>query len=186
MAVQISRRLFTVAEYHQMTQSGILAEDDRVELIEGEIVEMSPIGSRHAACVKRLNRLLTQQVGERALIGVQDPIRLSEHSEPQPDLTLLRLRSDFYALAHPEPDEVLLLIEVAETSAGFDREVKVSLYARAGISELWLVDLAGERVEIYRQPSAQGYEEVRQLQRGQHLSPQAFRDLTITVDEILG
>lgn len=108
MPIQLLKRRFTVEEYRQMAQAGILGEDDRVELIEGEIVEMTPIGSRHAACVKRLNHLLTQQVRERALVSVQDPIRLSAHSEPQPDLALLVPRPDFYARRHPGAAEVLL------------------------------------------------------------------------------
>jgi len=125
MAAPLVRHRFTVEEYHRMGQAGILSEDDRVELIEGEIVEMAPVGSRHAACVKRLNALLSRRAGGRALVSVQDPIRLGEHSEPQPDLALLKPREDFYAAAHPGPEDVLLVIEVAETSLEYDREVKL-------------------------------------------------------------
>lgn len=170
-----------------MARAGILSEDDRVELIEGEIITMSPIGSRHAACVKRLNQLLSQGVAQHAfLVSVQDPTRLSERSEPQPDLALLRPHPDFYAQAHPGPQDVLLVIEVAEASADYDRQVKVPLYARAGIVEAWLVDLAGESIEVYRQPSATGYGQVRQVRRGQHLSSPALPDLELAADEILG
>jgi len=186
MAVELAKRLFTVDEYYQMAEAGIFSEDDRVELIEGEVVEMTPIGSRHAACVKRLNRLLSQGVGAEALIGVQDPIRLSPYSEPQPDLTLLRPRPDFYAQAHPRPEDVLLVVEVAETSADSDRNVKVPLYARAGVPEVWLVDLSEECIETYRQPSPEGYQEVRRLRYGEQLSPQAFPEVELAVDDILG
>ena len=185
MPVQQLTRRFTVEEYYRMAQAGILSEDDRVELIEGAIVEMAAIGSRHAACVGRLTVLSsTAQTG--GIVWVQNPIRLGEHSVPQPDLALLRLRPDFYASAHPGPGDVFLLVEVSETSADSDREVKVPIYARAGIPEVWLVDLEGEVIEVYRQPSAEGYRDARQVRRGEALSPEAFPDLTLAADEILG
>lgn len=186
MEVQLLKHRFTVEEYDRMAQGGVFREDDRIELLEGEIVEMSPIGSRHASCVDRLNRLFSQRGEERAIVRVQNPICLDEHSEPQPDLALLKPRDDFYAQAHPGPGDVLLVVEVAETSAGYDREVKLPLYARAGISEVWLVDLAAGCVEIYQAPSAQGYGERRQVQPGDHLSPQACPDLDLVVDDIVG
>jgi Uma2 family endonuclease len=147
---------------------------------------MSPIGSRHAACVKRLNRLFSQRVGKRAIVSVQDPIRLSEHSEPQPDLALLQAHPDFYFEAHPEPQHVLLVVEVAETSVEYDREVKLPLYARAGIVEVWLVDLAAELIEIHRQPSPASYEQVRQVRGGQRLAPSISPEWELEVAEILG
>lgn len=186
MVIQTLRRLFTVSEYHQMMDSGILREDDRVELIEGEVIEMSPIGSRHAACVKRLNRWLSERVGQRAIVGVQDPIRLGERSEPQPDLALLRPRPDFYGQAHPEPQDVFLVVEVAETSADYDREVKVPLYARAGLVEVWLVDIAARVIEVYRQPGPTGYRQMQRLSPGQQLSSAVWPDVSLPVDEILG
>jgi Uma2 family endonuclease len=185
MPARLLTRRFTVEEYSRMAQAGILTEDDRVELIEGAVVEMAAIGSRHAACVGRLTAVLSAaQTG--GIVWVQNPIRLGEHSEPQPDLVLLRPRPDFYASAHPGPGDVLLLIEVSETSADADREVKVPLYARAGIAEVWLVDLEAEGIEVYRQPSAEGYRVSRQARRGETLSPEAFPDLTLAADEILG
>jgi len=186
MGVQLARRLFTVAEYHKMAEAGILSEDDRVELLSGEIVAMSPIGSRHAACVDRLTQYLVVRVAGRAIVRVQNPIRLGEHSEPQPDVALLKPRPDFYATAHPGPEDVVLVIEVAETSAGVDREVKVPLYARFGVSDVWLVDLAGDRVEVFREPSAEGYREVRVLRRGESLAPALLPDLLVPVDAVLG
>jgi Uma2 family endonuclease len=167
-------------------EAGILSEDDRVELIEGELVEMTPIGSRHAACVKRLNQLLSQQVGQHALVSVQDPIRLGERSEPEPDLAVLRPRADFYASAHPGAEDALLIVEVAEASLDYDRAVKLPLYARFGIPEVWLVDLVGERIEVYRHPTPQGYQEAQRLRRGERASSQSVSGLELAVDEILG
>lgn len=183
MAVPLLRRRFTVHEYHQMAEAGILTEDDRVELIEGEIVDMAPIGSQHAASVARLTVLFSRVQG-RGIVWVQNPIRLGEHSEPQPDLTLLKPRADFYAKAHPGPEDVLLVVEVSDTSAEYDREVKLPLYAQAGIPEVWLVDLATEGVEVYRTPTPQGYREARQLRRDQRLAPQAFPTLDLAVDDL--
>ena len=186
MAVQVSRRRFSVGEYYLMAKAGILHEDDRVELIEGEIVEMAAVSSRHAAGVKRLNLLFAPYAGQRFLVGVQDPVRLDEHSEPQPDIALLRLRPDFYANAHPGPEDVLLLIEVAVTSEEYDRQVKVPLYARFGILEVWLVDLEGERIEVYREHSPQGYRHVRTVLGDEHLAPEALPGLELTARDILG
>jgi Uma2 family endonuclease len=186
MAVQLARRLFTVEEFHRMGKAGVFSEDDRVELLDREIVQMTPIGSRHAACVKRLIRLLDREVGDRTIVAAQDPIQLGEHSEPRPDLALLKPCPDFYAHAHPGPADVLLLIEVAETSADTDREAKLPLYARSGVFEVWLVDLSTERVEVYRKPAPHGYQESRTVGRGQHLAPQALPDLDLSVDAVLG
>lgn len=185
MSVELLRRLFTVEEYERMVQADILAIAERVELLNGEIVEMSPIGTRHAACVKRLNQLFSQLVGGRAIIGVQDPIRLSDRSQPQPDLALLQPRSDFYVTAHPQPPDILLIVEVADTSADYDRQVKIPLYANAGIIEVWLLDLVEQYLEVYRQPSANGYQH-QQLHRNQQIFIQALPDLTISIDDILG
>lgn len=148
----VQRKRFSVADYHRMGEAGIFGEDDRVELIEGEIIEMTPIGSPHGGRVKQLNRLLAQAVGERAVIAVQDPVVLGERSEPEPDLALLRPRADFYTESHPRPPDVWLLIEVADTSLAFDRDVKVPLYARHGIPEVWLVDIEHRQVLRFAVP----------------------------------
>jgi Uma2 family endonuclease len=179
-------RKFTVDEYYQMARVGILREDDRVELIEGEIVVKSPISSSHAACVDRLTKLLSDRIGDRAILRVQNPIRLSERSEPEPDLALLKPRQDFYRHGHPSPEDVLLVVEVAETSLPYDREVKIPLYSRHGVREVWLVDLQSDQIEICHQPSAQGYQSVRRVSRGERLAPEAFPDLEPAVDEVLG
>ena len=186
MAAQLLRRRFTVLEYHQMGQVGILGEDDRLELLEGEIVEMAPIGSRHQAVVDRLTRLFSNQSEDVALVRVQGPVRLGEETEPQPDLLLLAPRSDFYASAHPGPDDVLLLVEVSDTSTEYDREVKLPLYARYGIAEVWLVSLEAGAIEVYRSPTNQGYQEVSQTGRNQRVSPVAFPQLELAVSEIIG
>jgi len=185
MVVQVSTKKFTVYDFHRMGEAGIFSEKDRVELLEGEIIEMTPIGSRHAACVSRLNSILTSQLGPTAIVSVQNPIRLNDESEPQPDIALLKPRPDFYAEAHPKPDDILLVIEVADTSVDLDRGTKLPLYAKAGISEVWIVDLSERKVETYRQPSAQGYQSISHLNDVDQATPQAFTTLNIPVREIL-
>lgn len=186
MSTQLLRRRFTVEQYHQMAEAGILTADDQVELIEGDIVEMSPIGRHHAACVKRLIRLFSQRVSERAVVAAQDPVELSDRSEPQPDFALLQPRLDFYEAGHPRPQDVLLLVEVADTTAESDRKVKISLYARSEIVEVWLVDINQQSIEVHREPALNRYRNVQHFQRGQKLSAQAFPDISLTVDEVLG
>ena len=150
---------FTVADYHAMAAAGILGEDDRVELIDGEIISMPPIGSPHGGRAKRLNQLLNAAVGSRALVAVQDPLVLGERSEPEPDIALLRPRPDFYIDSHPGPADVLLLIEIADTSLAYDLRVKVPLYARHGIPEVWVIDVPHHRALRFTQPdpTAGGY-----------------------------
>lgn len=146
-----------------MGKAGVFHVDDRVELINGEIVDMTPIGSRHASVVARLSRSLTWTVGDAALVWTQNPVVLGEASETQPDIALLRPRSDFYAGAHPRPADVLLLIEVADTSMRYDREVKIPLYARHSIPEVWLVDLGRASIAAYRDPAESGYQDATRL-----------------------
>ncbi|BAY47346.1 hypothetical protein SAMD00079811_49640 [Scytonema sp. HK-05] len=186
MSVQLLRRKFTVEQYHKMAESGILAGDDRVELIRGEIIEMSPIGTKHAGCVNRLVNLLIQRLGKRIILAPQNPVVLNNNSEPQPDVTLLQPREDFYENAHPQPNDIFLIIEVADTTVKYDREVKIPLYAEDNITEVWLVDINEQCVEVYREPTADGYQSVQKLTRGESLAIQAFGDVNITVDEILG
>jgi Uma2 family endonuclease len=187
MTVQLVTYRFTVQDYHRMAEAGIFHEDDRLELLQGEIVEMPPIGPGHASGVNRLmNSFLPLQVSGKAIISVQNPIRLDEYSEPQPDLALLKPRPDFYAREHPGPQDVFLVVEVMDSSASYDREVKVPLYARFGIPETWLVDVEQGLIEMYRDPNPEGYRRVRTLRRGERLSPQAFPELNVTVDALLG
>lgn len=186
MSVQLLRHKFTVEHYHKMIESGILNKYDRVELIRGEIVEMAAIGAKHAACVNRLVNLLIQILGKRMILAPQNPVVLSDNSEPQPDIALLQPREDFYSLAHPQPKDIFLVIEVADSTVKYDREVKVSLYAEEGVMEVWLIDINEEWVEVFREPVKDGYKSVRKLSRGESLSIQAFADVSISVDEILG
>jgi Uma2 family endonuclease len=187
MAAELVKYRFTVKDYHLMMDAGIFHEDDRVELLEGEIIEMAPIGPGHAGAVNRLlNAFLPLQAAGQAIVSVQNPIRLGEHSEPQPDLALLKPRADFYARGHPLPQDVLLAVEVMESSANYDRDVKVSLYARFGIVETWLMDLEQRRIEAYRSPTPQGYEVVLWLRSGESLPPQLFPELELAVDVLLG
>lgn len=187
MPVQLLKRQFTVAEYERMTTAGILGEDDRVELINGEIVTMTPVGSRHASAVKRLlHAFLPLQAAGTVLLSIQDPIHISAHSEPQPDLALLRPRPDFYATAHPKPSDVLLIVKVAETSAEFDRTVKLPLYAKGGIPEVWLVNVAGDQIEVFRDPRPDGYQTYQVVSKGHTIVPLVFPNFTIATDAILG
>ena len=165
MSVALLKRLFTVEEYHKMGESGILKEGDnathryreRVELIRGEIVQMSPINPIHAACVKHLNELFGSRLAGRGTVGVQDPVELDDRSEPQPDLSVLRRRPDFYRTGHPQSEDVLLLVEVADTTVQSDRNIKILLYAEDNISEVWLVNVNEQCLEVYREPTAEGY-----------------------------
>jgi Uma2 family endonuclease len=185
MAVKVARRRFTVDEYYQMACAGILKEDDRVELIEGDIIEMASIGTKHAACIRRLLYIFHSKLSDNVLVDAQNPLRIDKYSEPQPDLMLLKPRDDYYSTFHPRPEDVLLLIEVADTSVTYDREVKVKLYAQAGINEVWLVDLQTQQVIAYRQPSPSGYSEVKEYRCGDNIVPLAFQGLNIPVEDIL-
>lgn len=162
----LPQRRFTVDEYHAMIEAGILGEEDRIELLEGKIYAMAAVGSRHSACVDRLTLLLVRAASDRSIVRVQSSIRLGD-SEPEPDVTLLKRKDDFYASALPEPADVLLLVEVADTSAGLDRRYKMPLYAKRGIREAWLVDLEAEAVEVYRQPLPDGYAQATRYVRGE-------------------
>lgn len=186
MAIEMKRRLFTVEEFQAMGRAGILTEDDRVELLDGEIVEMPPIGSAHGGTVNKMANLLKERLGRRIIVGVQNPILLNDLTEPLPDITLLKPRPDYYRQSHPVPVDVLLLIEVADTTVRQDRHVKGPLYARSGVKEYWLADLEADLIEVYRQPSAQGYGEVRQYRRGQSVAPLAFPEMAVAVEDLLG
>ncbi len=189
MALQPTKRLFTVDEYYRMAKAGILGEDDRVELIEGEIVQMSPIGPRHAHRVNHLAVLFVERFRGVAELGIQNPVRLSSRSEPEPDLALLRLereRDEPYELAHPTPADTLLAVEVADHSLRYDLGRKARVYARHGIIELWVLDLRHDRLVVFRDPTPRGYATSLILGRGESISTLAFPEIVLTVDEILG
>lgn len=175
---------FDIDEYHRMIEAGILTENDRVELIDGEIVEMTPIGSPHAGCVDALTRALVLGLGESAWVRIQNPVTIAPHSEPEPDVVVARARSEGYASSHPEPGDVLLLIEIGDSSVTFDRGIKVPLYARAGIREVWLVDLTEGAIDAHREPGAEDYARCERVTGGV-LSPLAFPDLELPVAAIL-
>ena len=158
----LRRHRLNVDEYYRMAEAGILGPDARVELIEGEIIDKVPTGSKHAAAVRQLGQQLQQRIGSTAIVSVQNPVRLDDYSEPEPDLALLRPREDFYKSAHPGPRDVLLVIEIAESSLRYDHEIKIPLYARHGIPEVWLVDVENETLTLFREPSESGYrQEIR-------------------------
>ena len=174
------RRLLTVDEYHRMGEAGILTDDDRVELIEGELVAMAPIGSEHIASTNALNRLLVLAVGDRGIVSVGNPVRLNRHSEPQPDFAVLKPRDD-YRKTLPRPEDTMLAVEVSNTSLEFDRKVKLALYARGGIPEVWIVNLAAEEVEVHRSPAADNYTSVTRAGRSDDLTIEALPGVRIPV-----
>ena len=186
MAVEPKRHRFTRDEYHRMARTGILKLDARVELIDGDIVEMSPIGRRRNSRVDWFARTFIQRLGDAAIVRIRGSIVLDDHGESEPDLVLLRPRADFYADADAMPSDVLLIVEVADSSEGYDRRTKAPLYARHGIPELWIVDLTRDRIVRYTDPTPDGYATTRVFSRGESLSPLALPTLTLNVADILG
>lgn len=176
---------FTVDDYYTMAKVGILSATERVELIDGQILARSPIGSRHAACVKRINHAFAQALGLQAIVSVQDPVRLDRHTEPEPDIALLRYREDFYRTSHPTAKDILLIVEVADSSAAVDRSIKKHLYAKHGVPEFWIVALEEACLEIYREPTATGYNRQQRLAAGDTLHLQAFPDLRFAVADLM-
>jgi Uma2 family endonuclease len=184
MSVQTKHR-FSVDDYYRMAETGVLKPDARVELLDGEIIDMSPIGPFHGGVNKYLNMVFAAAAKGRWVMGIQDPVRLGDHSEPQPDLMLLRPVADCYRKQHPRPDDVFLLIEIADTSLATDREEKLPAYGQAGIKEVWIVNLVDEVVEVYREPHFTGYGSKAVLRAGDIAAPQAFPDLAVNVAELL-
>jgi Uma2 family endonuclease len=185
MAGTLSKKRFTADEYHRMAQVGILGEDDRVELIDGEIVVMSPIGPRHNASVSSANRALVKAAGDDAIVLPQGSVRLDLYYEPEPDLVLLRPRADFYASRHAGPADIFLIVEIADSSIEYDRDVKAQIYAAAGIPDYWLVDLNAGVVWRYVSPERSAYRIVDQYRRGQTIAPQALPSCIVDVDAFL-
>ena len=185
LMTHLETRLLSIEDYHKMIEAGILTEDERVELLAGNIVPMSPIGNKHILCVNRLNRLLSKLAGEIAIVSVQNPISLSSHSEPEPDISLWKGPIDQYDTHLPQPEDIYLVIEVADSSLSKDRDIKLPLYAEAGIPELWLVDLASSCVEIYTEPKGKVYSLRRIAQRGDHIAL-AVLGTEIAVEDMFG
>lgn len=172
--VLYQRHRLTVADYHRMGQAGVFSVDHRVELIEGEIVDMAPIGSLHAGTVTYLIHVLRAALGDQAMVAAQNPVYLDRHSEPQPDIAVLKPRADFYRGSHPRPADVLLIIEVADSTLRYDCEVKAPIYARHGIPELWSVDLENRALLVYREPVETGYRQMQSSVRPGVLVPLAL------------
>jgi len=185
MPVQLTKRRFTADDYQRMGQAGILSEGDRVELIAGEVVAMTPIGPRHNAAVNRANRAMVIAAGDKAIVQVQGSVRLGLYHEPQPDLVLLRPQADYYASRLPGPADILLLVEIAESSIDYDREVKARLYAESGVREYWLVDLNENLVFSHSTPEGGTYRSLQRYHRGHSLAPHALPDCVMAVDVLL-
>lgn len=177
---------YTVGDYYRMAEAGILNENARVELIEGEVIDMPPIGCPHSGLVNRISHRLGRAVGDNAIVAVQNPIRLNDLSEPQPDIALLRPRPDFYTGAHPEPGDVLLIVEVADSTLKYDRDIKTPLYARHGIPEVWLVDVVGRELVVYRQPEATRYMQVQRPAGREILALMALPEIEVDVGGLFG
>jgi Uma2 family endonuclease len=186
MRAEITKKLFTVAEYYRMAEVGILDPDARLELLEGEIVEMSPVGVRHINCVNRATNIFARTLGGRAIVSVQNPVQLSEYTEPQPDIALLRPRDDFYGEKKISWEDALLVIEVSDTTIRRDRDLKLPLYARAGVSELWIEDLRRNTIFVYRDPGPNTYATTATFQRGDSISVAAFPDVVFKVNDLIG
>jgi Uma2 family endonuclease len=181
---EVPRHRLTARDYHRLGEAGILGEDDRVELLEGQLVDMSPIGPRHALAIDLLNRLLPAILGEQAWLRVQNPIVLDDASEPQPDFAVVRHPWSGYPDAHPRPPDILLLIEVADSSLEFDLGAKLELYARAGICEFWVVDLTSNRVLVHRSPREGRYDSITGADILGTLGVEALPGLTIAAAQI--
>ena len=181
----LTEHRFTVKEYYRMAETGVLRPDARVELLDGRIIDMSPIGPFHGGLVKRLIRIFTQLSQGRWQASAQDPLRLDDHSEPEPDFMLLKPSQDDYTGRHPRPDDVFLLIEVSDTTLDYDRGEKIPAYGRAGIAEVWIVNLTSATLEVYREPQFTGYGSTTILSAGDQVAPQAFPDAVVDVAELL-
>ena len=178
-------RKFTVAEYYRMAEVGILKSDERVELIEGEIIVMPPIGPEHAWNVDLTNEILVRHALERYYVRIQNPVRLSDLSEPEPDVALLRRRPEGYGAAHPTPADVLLVIEVAHSSLEYDRGIKAHIYGRSGVPETWVRNLPEDCIERFTEPGPDGYAQHTVHRRGETLVPVSMPDLELAVADLL-
>lgn len=186
MSVQTIRLRFTVDDYYRMIDLGMIKDVERAEIIEGELVKKMPIGNRYAAGVKRLDELLRDELGKSVTYSVQDPITLDEFNEPQPDIALLTRREDFYGGKRPMAEDVLLLIEVSDSTLDYDRNRKIPLYAKHEIPEVWLINLLKGTIEIHSQPGDYSFNIVKIFRRGETVQSETLPDLSLEVDKILG
>ncbi len=182
-AILPARHRLDVEAYHRMGEAGIFGENDRIELLDGELIDMAPIGQDHASIVNRLNRALVLSLLDRAIVSPQNSVRLDRLSEPQPDFAVLRPRDDFYAKGEPPgPADILLLVEVSDSSLRFDKTVKLPLYARAGIAELWIIDVKRGVVDVYRKPNGDSYGEQITQRPGDRIALALAPDIIVTLD----
>lgn len=186
METEVTRKLFTVDEYCRMGEVGIFGSEARLELIEGEILEMSPMGTRHAACANRALAIFAGRLAGRAMLSIQNAVLLSRATMPQPDVVLARPREDYYSGKHIAPEDIHLVIEISDSTLLYDRDRKMPLYARAGVRELWIENLQNDVILVYRDPGPKTYSTSRTLHRGESISAEAFPDIIFTVDELLG
>ena len=182
----LMRKKFRTDEVYQMMEMGILPEESGWELIEGEIIHRMTIGSKHASIVRKLEKYLERNFGDFVMISGQNPIHIDEHNEPEPDIALLKPREDFYAENHPVPEDVLLVVEVSDSTVDFDREVKKTIYAEAGIGEFWLVNLKQNTVETYSNPSNGTYYQMRIFERGEIVQTKNIDGVAVEVNKIFG
>ncbi len=186
MTVAGTLHTFTIYDYARMRESGILTEADRVELIDGEIRTMSPIGPYHAAIVTKIVKFLTSLVDDKAIISPQNPVQLNDYTEPQPDIAVLHVRQDYYAHAHPTTDDILILIEVADTTLTYDRNEKIPRYAAAGIPEAWIIDLTHQSIEQYTLPAKGQYTRIQKLFPGDTITSPTVPLISLNTSIILG
>lgn len=181
----LTEHRFSVRDYYRMAEMGVLRPGARVELLQGRIIDMSPIGPLHGGLVKRLSRLFNLKAKGRWVVSTQDPLHLDDHSEPEPDVMLLKPSPDDYTRRHPRPEDVFLLIEVSDSTLEYDREEKLPAYGRAGVVEVWLVNPQEAVIEVYREPHFTGYASKLVLHTGEEARPTAFPDATVNVSELL-
>lgn len=177
-------KLWTVDDYHRMVETGILTEVDRVELLEGQIIEMNPQLPPHAATTQRAFRYLDRLLESVAYVRMQLPITLKPKSEPEPDIAVVRIDPNEYGDRHPAPDEIFLIIEVADSTLFSDRQQKAPIYARAGISDYWILDVNTRQVYVFREPTLDGYQQETVLAANTVLAPVAFPDITIPLNQL--
>jgi Uma2 family endonuclease len=186
MRTEVEKRLFTVDEFYRMADAGIFGEDDRVELIEGEILQMSAINQRHFSCVNRTNDVFTSAFKGRAIVSIQNPLRLNNYNEPMPDIVLLKPRADYYASERHTPADTFLVVEVSDTTIRYDQKIKLPLYAAAGIGELWIENLQEDLLLVCRDAVGKDYETKLTFRRGESVSPIAFPEVVFKVEDLLG
>jgi Uma2 family endonuclease len=186
MQIEVTKKLFTVDDYYRMAEAGIIGPEERTELIDGEIIQKSPPGNRHVACVNRANTTFVEAFRQRAIVSVQNPLRLNIYNEPQPDIVVLQPRSDFYESIRFSPEHVFFVVEISDTSPAFDRKVKLARYAEFGVPEVWIEDLKHDLLLVFRELEGKSYKSSLSLRRGDSVSPIAFPDVVLKVEQLLG